>query len=211
MMVASECSIPDFVSHLKRIPLFEKIDSSSILKSIDFFSDVDTNLLGEISQSVQLCQFNRNQIICRHGKFNERFYILLSGNAKATIPTENNPRYVLYNLSPGSFFGGGVIFPTLPRESTIIAVENISAISLNAEALRILKDKSARIKSLLNEEYISRKLQRDLRRMPIFTMLDEAIFQKVMTKVELISVAKDDIIFRQGDEGDAGQLAQQHL
>jgi CRP-like cAMP-binding protein len=203
MMVSSECSIPDFVSDLKQIPLFEKVDSSSILKSIDFFSDIDTNLLGEIAQSVQLCQFNKSQIICRHGKFNERFYIILSGNAKATIPTEDNPRYLLYNLSPGSFFGGGVIFPSLPRESSIIAVDNISAISLNAEALRILKNKSARIKSLLNEEYISRKLQRDLRRMPIFTMLDEAIFQKVMTKVELVSVAKDDIIFRQGDEGDA--------
>lgn len=202
-MIFNEYSVPYLVSHLKQIPAFKEIDSPAILKSIDFFSDIDVELLEEISQFVQLCEFKKDDIICRHGKFNEKFYILLSGNAQATIPTENNPKYILYKLSPGSFFGGGVIFPSHPRESSIIAVENITAISLNAEALRILMNKSARIKSLLDEEYISRKLQRDLRRMPIFTMLNEKIFQRVMTKVELISVSKHDIIFRQGDEGDA--------
>jgi CRP-like cAMP-binding protein len=182
------------------------MDMEAILKSIDFFSDVESEVIQKIAKSILYFEYDRDDIICRHGKFDDHFYVILSGSVRAVIPTEENPKFELFTLQEGDFFGEEIIFSTMPRENSIIVNESMLALTLDRDALKHLMNSSARIKSLIDKQYIDRKLRNDLRKVPIFTNLNEKLFQEVLESVELHSVAKNTVIFDEGDEGDSFYL-----
>ncbi len=198
--------IKELVSNLKHVPYFKSLSPISILESIDFFSGLNREILEKISSSVLFYEFEKDHIICRHGKFDESFYIILSGSVRAVIPTEDNPKFELYRLGEGGFFGEEIAFPSMPRENTIIVNEKVFTISLNAEILKLLMKKSHRIKRLIDKQYIERKLRNDLRKVPIFTGLDDKAFEEVLHNVELKTLRKGEEIFREGDAGDSFYL-----
>ncbi len=198
--------VKGLINKLKHIPYFSNMDVESILKSIDFFSDVDEKIIKEISESILFFEYDTDDIICRHGKFDDYFYVILSGSVRAVIPTEENPKFELFTLKEGDFFGEEIIFSTMPRENSIIVNESLLTLSLDREALKHLMNSSARIKSLIDKQYIDRKLRNDLRKVPIFTNLSEKLFHEVLDRVELYSVPENTVIFDEGDEGDSFYL-----
>ena len=159
-----------------------------------------------ISDSIVITEYDSNDIICRHGKLDERFHIILSGEVKAIIPTEDNPRYELFSLRAGDFFGEDVILSNEPRENTIIATEDTMTISMTKEVLDRLLSGSERIKSLIDKQYIERKLRADLRRVSIFTHMSDNRFNEILNKVELLTIPTGTVVFNEGDEGDAFYL-----
>ena len=75
-------SVREISDKLKNIFFFKNISPGAILKEMDFFSDVNESFLDEIADQVEICEFIKDDIICRHGQFNDRFYILLSGHRR---------------------------------------------------------------------------------------------------------------------------------
>jgi len=201
-MSLNNYTLGELSSRLKSIPLYQSIKGSNVLKELDFFSDLDEKVLDEISDTVVISEFSEGDIICRHGMFDEQFYILLSGSVKAVIPTVNEPKFELFELVPGDFFGEEIVFSTDPRENTIIAKENTMTLSIPGEALKHLNDVSPKIKSLMDQRYIERKLKIDLRRVPLFTHLGDDLFTEVLSRVELVTVDAGTVIFHEGDPGD---------
>ncbi|MCP4131690.1 MAG: cyclic nucleotide-binding domain-containing protein, partial [bacterium] len=195
-------TITDLVKNLHTIPFFDTLASARLLKSIDFFSSMEEELLEELAPTILLTEFERDSIVCRHGKFDERFYIILSGSARAVIPTEENPRYELYRLGKGDFFGEEIVVSLEPRANSIIACDKLVTLSMTANTLVKLMDVSASVKSLMDKQYIERKLRRDLRSVPVFNHLDVGLFEEVLKKVELVTIAEKQEIFKQGDVGD---------
>jgi len=113
-MSLNNYTLGELSSRLKSIPLYCSIKGSSVLKELEFFSDLDEKVLDEISDTVVISEFSEGDIICRHGMFDERFFILLSGSVKAVIPTVNEPKFELFELVPGDFFGEEIVFSTDP-------------------------------------------------------------------------------------------------
>lgn len=202
-MSLNSYTIPELVSRLNNIPALKTLDPASILKDIQFFSDVDPALIGEIAAGIQVNEYQAGDIICRHGMFDERFYVILTGTVRAVIPTEENPKFRLYSLGTGEFFGEEIIYTSEPRESTIIADGYIFTISMDRPALKRLMEASAGIHTLLEKSYIDRKLRRDLRRVPIFTNLKDRLFEEVLSRAEIIVEPGDKTLFSEGDAGDA--------
>ncbi|MCU0849077.1 MAG: cyclic nucleotide-binding domain-containing protein, partial [Spirochaetes bacterium] len=206
-MISNEANnILDLTGRLRNFPSLRDLLPSSLLKGIDFFSDVDAALLDEISGSVSISEFNTGDIICRHGKYDEKFHVLLSGKVTAVIPTPDNPKYELFSLGPGDFFGEEIVFSSEPRENTVIAREKTTTVSLGAEILKPLIKRSSKIMTIMNRLYIDRKLKSDLRSVPIFTKLNPDLFQEVLSRAELLSLPEDRIIFNEGDPGDSFYL-----
>jgi CRP-like cAMP-binding protein len=201
-MSLNKNTLRELSTRLGSIPLYRNIKGSKVLKELDFFSDVSDEILEDITDSVMISEFITDDIICRHGMFDERFYIILSGSVKAVIPTVNDPKFELFDLKPGDFFGEEIIFSADPRENTIIANENTMTISLPREVLRRLISSSNNIKSLMDQRYIERKLKIDLRRVPLFTHLNDDLFSEILNRVVLISVPEGEVIFKEGDQGD---------
>ncbi len=201
-------SIKKLTDKLRKIPSLNDLSVTSILKGIPFFSEIsETTLqLNEISDSIIINEYNPNDIICRHGKLDERFHIILTGNVKAIIPTEDNPRYELFRLSAGDFFGEDLILTKEPRENTIIASEETITISMTRKVLKKFQSESKQIKTIMDKRYIERKLRTDLRKISIFTHLSDSLFNDVLNKAELLTMPKDRIVFKEGDDGDAFYL-----
>ena len=182
------CSIRELSESLKSIPHFGGLGPASMLRSLPFFADVADSVLEEIAGSVVVSEFPRDAIVCRHGKFDERFYIILSGEVRAVIPTEQNPRFELFRLGRGDFFGEEIILSLEPRQNTIVAVSDIMTLSMGADILKKLVDSSDNIRSLMDRLYIERDLKGDLRRIPLLTNLSEELFTRVLEEVELLSM-----------------------
>jgi CRP-like cAMP-binding protein len=199
-------SIKALSQKLNNFPLFKELEVASMLKAMHFFSDVDESYLNDVSDSLMISEFCKDDIICRHGVFDKQFSIIISGQIKAIIPTEPNTCYELFTLVPGDFFGEEILFSNEPRVNTLIAVEDTMVLTLSKDVLKKLMAKSRNIKSLVDQEYIERKLRRDLRRVKIFSLLDNNLFNELLKKVELITLPKDTVIFNEGDEGDAFYL-----
>ncbi len=205
-MILNVYTINELMGKLNNFPVFSGMKESSLLKGIPFFSDIDESVLQEVSGKVSIYEFDADKIVCRHGKFDERFYIILSGTAKATIPTAKDPKYVLYRLNPGDYFGEEIVFTSEPRESTIVAETQLLTLATEGDTLRYLMEVSENITNLMNQKYIERKLRNDLRRVPMFTHLNEMIFEKILEKVELFSLSEEKTVFREGEPGDAFYL-----
>lgn len=205
-MSLNKYTIPELVSRLRNIPALAGLEPASLFQGIGFFSDVTPAVLGEMADSVSVCEFNGGDIICRHGMFDERFYVILTGKVWAVIPTEENPKYRLYSLGPGEFFGEEIIYTSEPRESTIIADGFVFALSMDGSSLRKLMESSGVVRSLMEKSYIDRQLRNDLRRVPIFTNMHDRLFEEVLSSVELISLPGSRTICTEGETGDAFYL-----
>ena len=195
-------SVSALTDVLNFIPHFKNLDPVSILRDIDFFSEISDDILKKIADKIQFSEFEKDEIICHHGKFDEFFYLILSGKVRAIIPTADNPRYTLFSLGGGDFFGVKIVLSSEPRESTIIVDEKIIALAMKSDELKLLMEKSEKIMSLMDQRYIDRKLRSDLRRVPIFTKLSEDLFNNVIKQAELLKMDEAVTIFKEGDPGD---------
>ncbi len=199
-------NISKLSSSLKHLPYFQSLKPEDILRSIKLFESLPASLLKSIAPRAVIDNFNPGDLICRHGMFTEKFYLILSGTAKAIIPTEDNPRFELYSLRDGDFFGEEVVTSTEPRDNSILATSELFTLSLEHGDLNEIIIKSDTISTLLDHFYIDRKLRRDLRRIPIFNYLNDELFELVLKKVSLLSIDKNTVIFKEDDPGDAFYL-----
>ncbi len=199
-------SVDCLSSFLQHIPFFKTLQAAEILSSVPLLKNVPHAVLKKTAPRTVLETFEKNELICRHGMFTEKFHLILSGTARAIIPTENDPRFELYSLKKNDFFGEEVVTSSEPRGNSIIATSEMITLSILPEDLKEILGASDTISGLLDSCYIDRKLRRDLRSVPVFNHLNDALFEKVLEKVNLRSVSKDEAVFREHDPGDAFYL-----
>ena len=199
-------TVAELAHSLRAIPLFRDVSAPTVLKTIDFFSDVPALVLSGLAREVTISEFPAGTIVCRHGKFDEFFHLILEGTASAVIPTETNPRFELYRLGTGDFFGEEQAFSQEPRENSIIAQSDLVTLSLPGAALKSLIASSEKIHSIMDRRYVERSLRVDLRSIPLFTGLSDALFDDLLVRAKLVSMSAGSVVFREGDEGDAVYL-----
>lgn len=199
-------TVAELAGSLRNIPLFREVSAPAVLRTIDFLSDVPDDALSGLARQVTISEFPAGAIVCRHGKFDEFFHLILNGTASAVIPTETNPRLELYRLGTGDFFGEEQAFSQEPRENTIIAVSDLVTLSLPGAALKSLIASSEKIHSIMDRRYIERSLRVDLRSIPLFTGLSDALFEDLLGRARLVTMGAGSVVFREGEEGDAVYL-----
>ncbi len=199
-------TVAELAGSLRNIPLFRDVSAPAMLRTIDFLSDVPDDALSGLARQVTISEFPAGAIVCRHGKFDEFFHLILDGMASAVIPTETNPRLELYRLGTGDFFGEEQAFSQEPRENTIIAVSDLVTLSLPGAALKSLIASSEKIHSIMDRRYIERSLRVDLRSIPLFTGLSDALFEDLLGRARLVTMGAGSVVFREGEEGDAVYL-----
>ncbi len=199
-------NIDTLSTFLNNFPFFKPLQADRILSSIEFLAKVPSSILNDIAPRTLIEIFSANDLICRHGMFSEKFYLILSGTARAIIPTEDNPRYELYSLEEGDFFGEEVITSREPRNNSILASTRLVTLSFQTEDLQKIAENSPDISQKIDSCYINRRLRHDLRRIALFNYLNDDLFEMVLKKVNLLSFEKNITIFKEDDPGDAFYL-----
>jgi len=196
-------TISELIGTMKQFPLLQKVSPVEAVKSLTFFKDVPEAVLQEIVDGIFIHQYAKDEIISRHGRYNEWLYVVLSGEISVFIITPDYTKLELYALGPEDFFGEDIVIRNEPRESTAIAFTDSILLAIGKQELTKIIASSAATYEKLNNAFLQRKMRNNLRSIPIFTHLREEVFNEILDVVRLVHVKKGDVIFKQGDVGDA--------
>lgn len=82
-----------------------KINKTELLKSVDLFSSLSDEELGEIIDRTYIQHFKRNETVLYEDKSNKFMYIVLTGRVKVSNYTEEGKEIILAIMQRGEYFG----------------------------------------------------------------------------------------------------------
>jgi CRP/FNR family transcriptional regulator, cyclic AMP receptor protein len=115
-------------------------DIKELLRCVPFFADLSENDITMVSQLVVTKTFPRDNLIVLAEDEGDTLFVIVSGQVKVSIISEDGREVILSMLGPGDFFGEMSLLDGKPRSATVIAVEETVLMSLRrSEFLRLLE------------------------------------------------------------------------
>ena len=97
-------------------------------------------------------------VLCRENETEDRFYMILEGEAEVTKVINNNEIRLLKTLGPGDFFGEMALIHNAPRAATVMAKSALTTLELDKTAFdRVLRNSSSIAMAMVSE--ISNRLR----------------------------------------------------
>ncbi len=115
-------------------------DTDKLLANVPFFSGLNQSELGDLRELLIQKSFPRDNLILLADDEGETLFIILSGQVKVSILSEDGREVILAILGPGEFFGEISLLDGKPRSATVIAHEDTELLTLRrADFLRLLE------------------------------------------------------------------------
>jgi signal transduction histidine kinase len=151
------------------------------------FPGIKPDEIEELISNSQVHSYLPGAILCRENAVEDRFYMILDGEAEVTKNIHNDESRLLQTLSAGDFFGEMALIHNAPRAATVTAKTALTALELDKAAFDKVIHKSTSIALAMVSEISNRLRQND-------------------------QLAVDDLRMRAGELADAYQkLAEQEL
>jgi CRP-like cAMP-binding protein/Fe-S-cluster-containing hydrogenase component 2 len=106
-------------------------------------------------------------------------------------------------MGPGEIFGEIGALSRYPVSATVRALTKLTLLQIRLPGLRMLLVSSKDFKKSVEERYRTRILSRQLRKVPLFSTLDDAFLQDVTKRAELVSYEPGQVIVEEGATADA--------
>ncbi len=174
------------------------------LRSADALQGLTDEELQELAAHLQLQDFEAGDVIFREGEANDGFFILENG--KVLLRSEEQEQ----TIQPGDVFGLTATLANIPYETSAIAQDAVTTWKLDRGAFdAIVAEKPEFVVHLgagrrtplpVSDEDLA--VER-LRALPLFAELDGDTLRAVTKRLVVRSVAKGDVIYKEGDVGDA--------
>ncbi|HSJ88037.1 MAG TPA: ATP-binding protein [Anaerolineales bacterium] len=100
-------------------------------------------------------------ILCRENAVEDRFYMILEGEAEVTKSINNSEVRVLKTLSPGDFFGEMALIHNAPRAATVTVKTALTTLELDKAAFNRALHNSSSIAMAMVSEISNRLRQND--------------------------------------------------
>ena len=100
-------------------------------------------------------------VICRENAVEDRFYMILDGEAEVTKSINNSEVRLLKTLSPGDFFGEMALIHNAPRAASVTARTALTALELDKAAFNQVLHNSTSIAMAMVSEISNRLRQND--------------------------------------------------
>jgi CRP-like cAMP-binding protein/Pyruvate/2-oxoacid:ferredoxin oxidoreductase delta subunit len=227
-----EVGTPLTVEQAKQLPLFEKISSAFLSRS-----------MGGIVRRT----FKKGEVICRQGEFGSTAFYIESGKVDVYLDTSMShirtkdegggffkrvtsllmPRHEqpragmseqtfipidascdldtarpIAQVGAGEVIGEACCLNFQPRSATVRAAEDTVVLELLRNAFDILR-RNKLFKAEMEKKYRQRALDNHLRSVPIFRKLSQDFIDYLRERVELVQFSPGEAICRQGDVADA--------
>src|SRR5436190_1620379 len=122
------------------------------------FPGIKPSEIEELIAYSQVRAYPPGSVLCRENAIEDRFYMILEGEAEVTKVINNNETRLLKTLGPGDFFGEMALIHNAPRAATVAAKSALTTLELDKNAFdRVLHNSSSIAMAMVSE--ISNRLR----------------------------------------------------
>jgi signal transduction histidine kinase len=116
------------------------------------FPGIKPNEIEELISNSQVHAYAPGSILCRENAVEDRFYMILEGEAEVTKIINNVEKRTLNLLGPGDFFGEMALIHNAPRAATVIAKSPLTTLELDKAGFdRVLRNSSSIAVAMVSE------------------------------------------------------------
>lgn len=117
------------------------IQLSKILKQVPLFHTLGKESIDFIIQRLKFKTFDANEAVCKIGDPGDEMYIIISGQVKICIYTEDGQEQVVATLGSGDYFGEMSLMTGEPRSASVITTEESEMFSLHKNDFDVILEK----------------------------------------------------------------------
>ncbi len=117
------------------------IQLSKILKQVPLFHTLGKESIDFIIQRLKFKTFDANETVCKIGDPGDEMYIIISGQVKICIYTEDGQEQIVATLGPGDYFGEMSLMTGEPRSASVITTEDSEMFSLHKNDFDVILEK----------------------------------------------------------------------
>lgn len=125
------------------------------------FPGIKPDEIVELIANSQVQSYEPGAVLCHEDAIEDRFYMILEGEAEVTKGINNSESRLLKTLTAGDFFGEMALIHNAPRAATVTARTALTTLELNKEAFDRVIQKSTSIAMAMVSEISNRLRQND--------------------------------------------------
>ena len=125
------------------------------------FPGIKPDEIEELIAHSQVHSYLPGDILCRENAVEDRFYMILDGEAEVTKHINNSESRLLTTLSPGDFFGEMALIHNAPRAATVSAKTPLTTLELDKTAFDRVIHKSTSIAMAMVSQISNRLREND--------------------------------------------------
>jgi signal transduction histidine kinase len=125
------------------------------------FPGIKPDEIEELIINSQVRSYAPGAILCRENAVEDRFYMILEGDAEVTKNVNNNETRLLKTLTAGDFFGEMALIHNAPRAANVVAKSALTTLELDKAAFDRVLRKSSSIAMAMVSEISNRLRQND--------------------------------------------------
>jgi signal transduction histidine kinase len=125
------------------------------------FPGIKPNEIEDLIANSRVCSYTPGTILCRENAVEDRFYMILEGEAEVTKTINNTEERLLKTLSPGDFFGEMALIHNAPRAATVTVKTAMTTLELDKAAFNRALQNSSSIAMAMVSEISNRLRQND--------------------------------------------------
>ena len=116
------------------------------------FPGIKPNEIEELIANSQVHSYAPGSVLCQENAVEDRFYMILEGEAEVTKIINNVETRKLNLLSPGDFFGEMALIHNAPRAATVTAKTTLTTLELDKAGFnRVLRNSSSIAMAMVSE------------------------------------------------------------
>ena len=116
------------------------------------FPGIKPNEIEELIANSQVHSYAPGSVLCQENAVEDRFYMILEGEAEVSKIINNVETRILNLLSPGDFFGEMALIHNAPRAATVTAKTTLTTLELDKEGFdRVLRNSSSIAMAMVSE------------------------------------------------------------
>ena len=125
------------------------------------FPGIKPDEIEELIANSQVHSYLPGAVLCRENAVEDRFYMILDGDAEVTKHINNSESRLLTTLAPGDFFGEMALIHNAPRAATVTAKTALTTLELDKAAFDRVIHKSTSIAMAMVSQISNRLREND--------------------------------------------------
>lgn len=178
-----------------------------VLSASPFFAGAPRKALEDLVIDSDIIRFSAGEVIMREGEYEEICYVTLSGRFKISVTDKNTgAKRVVRILGAGEILGEMSVLTGRPRLAEVACLNGAQALRAHKEELARFLDAAPEVKKRIDDDYRARALSSVLRKIDVFSLVDDMSMADLARKVELVTRKKGEPVFRAGEAPEAFYL-----